>query len=44
MNEPITQAVALMLNNDRKRLAVAGRCGVIGHVRLEDALKCLGLR
>jgi hypothetical protein len=44
MHEPITQAVELMLNNDKKHLAVAGRCGVIGHVRLEDALRCLGLR
>jgi hypothetical protein len=44
MNEPVTYAVELMLNNDRKEIAVVGRCGVIGHVRLEDALRHLGLR
>jgi hypothetical protein len=44
MHEPITQAIELMLNNDRKQIAVAGRCGIIGYVRLEDALRFLGLR
>jgi hypothetical protein len=44
MNEPVTYAVELMLNNDRKQIAVFGPCGIIGYVRLEDALRHLGLR
>jgi hypothetical protein len=44
MGEPLMRAVELMLKIDLSRMAVAGCQGIIGHIRLEDALCHLGLR
>jgi|GEM_PF-2081970 len=43
MADPIMRAIELMLKNDISRIAVAGSQGLIGHIRLEDALRHLGL-
>ena len=43
MADPLMRAVELMLKNDLSRIAVAGSQGLIGHIRLEDALRHLGL-
>ena len=43
MIDPLMRAVELMLKNDLSRIAVAGCQGLIGHIRLEDALRHLGL-
>ena len=39
----ITDALEMMLKNNLKRIAVSRRTKLIGMVRLEDALKALGL-
>ena len=44
MADPIMRAIELMLKNDISRLAVAGCQGIIGYIRLEDALRHLGVR
>jgi hypothetical protein len=44
MGDPIMRAIELMLKNDLSRMAVTGCQGLIGHIRLEDALNHLGLR
>lgn len=44
MDEPLTLAIEMMLNNDKKEITVVGRHGVIGYVCLEDALRHMGLR
>ncbi|RJQ84157.1 MAG: hypothetical protein C4519_05570 [Desulfobacteraceae bacterium] len=44
MFDSLTQAVELMLENNRQEIAVSGRSGIIGCIRLEDALHHLGLR
>lgn len=41
--EKITDALELMLKNNLKRIAVARQNEIMGMVRLEDALKALGL-
>ena len=41
--DPIMRAIELMLKNDITRITVTGCQGVVGHVRLEDALSRLGL-
>jgi len=41
--EKITDALELMLKNNVKRIAVARKNEIMGMVRLEDALKALGL-
>ncbi|MBI5897443.1 MAG: hypothetical protein HZB24_16005 [Desulfobacterales bacterium] len=43
MADPIMRAIELMLKNDISRIAVTGCQGLIGHIRLEDALRHLGL-
>ncbi len=43
LTDPVMRAVELMLKKDLSRIAVSGRYGVIGHLRLEDALRHLGL-
>lgn len=42
--DPIMRAVELMLKNDLTQIAVVGCRGLIGHLRLDDALQHLGLR
>lgn len=42
--DPIMRAVELMVKNGLTHIAVVGCQGVIGHIRLEDALRHLGLR
>jgi len=42
-DERITDALEVMLKNDLKRIAVSKENEVLGMVRLEDALKKLGL-
>jgi signal-transduction protein with cAMP-binding, CBS, and nucleotidyltransferase domain len=39
----ITEALEIMLKNDLKRIAVTRGKEVLGMIRLEDALKSLGL-
>ena len=41
--DKITDALEVMLKNNRKRIAVRSKREVIGMIRLDDALKALGL-
>jgi hypothetical protein len=43
ISDPIMRAVELMLKNDLTQIAVLGCRGLIGHIRLDDALRHLGL-
>lgn len=43
MSDSVMRAVELMLKNDLKVIAVTTGGRHIGHVRLEEALRCLGL-
>ncbi|UCG80557.1 MAG: CBS domain-containing protein [Desulfobacterales bacterium] len=40
----ITEAIEVMLKNDLRRIAVTNRGMVVGMIRLEDALKKVGLQ
>jgi CBS domain-containing protein len=42
-DDRITEAIAIMLKNDLKRIAVTKGTTVMGMIRLEDALKGIGL-
>lgn len=42
--ERITKAIEAMLKNDLRRIAVTNGAKVIGMIRLEDALKKIGLQ
>jgi hypothetical protein len=44
ITDPIMRAIELMLKNDLTQIAVVGCRGLIGHLRLNDALQHLGLR
>jgi CBS domain-containing protein len=44
MTDSVMRAVELMLKNDLTAIAVSAGGRLIGHIRLEDALKHLGLR
>jgi hypothetical protein len=44
MNDSLMRAVELMLKNDLKAIGVITSGRRIGHIRLEEALECLGLR
>ncbi len=39
----ITEAIEILLKNDLKQIAVTGKDVVIGMIKLEDALKAIGL-
>ena len=39
----ITEAIEVLLNNDLKQIAVTRKDAVVGMIRLEDALKAIGL-
>jgi len=43
VEDKITRAIKLMLNNEVKRIAVMRNNKPIGFIRLEDALEALGL-
>ncbi|MFZ1985527.1 MAG: CBS domain-containing protein [Desulfatitalea sp.] len=43
ITDPIMRAIELMLKNDLTQIAVVGCRGLIGHLRLDDALQHLGL-
>ena len=43
MTDSVMRAVELMLKNDLTMIAVTTGGRHIGHIRLEEALKCLGL-
>jgi len=39
----ITEAIEVLLNNDIKQIAVTRKGAVVGMIRLEDALRTIGL-
>ena len=41
--DSITEAIEILLNNDLKQIAVTRKDTVVGMIRLEDALKAIGL-
>ncbi len=41
--DSITEAIEILLNNDLKQIAVTRKDAVVGMIRLEDALKTIGL-
>ena len=41
--DSITEAIEILLNNDLKQIAVTRKNVVVGMIRLEDALKTIGL-
>jgi predicted transcriptional regulator len=41
--DSITEAIEILLNNDLKQIAVTRKDVVVGMIRLEDALKTIGL-
>ena len=42
--DPVIRAVEVMLRHDLQMIAVNGRGRLVGHIRLSEALNCLGLR
>ncbi len=44
LSEPVTRAVEMMLQYDLKIIAVTRNGRLVGHVRLAEALKFLGIR
>ncbi len=43
VEDKITDAIEVMLKNDLERIAVASKDKILGMIRLEDALKVVGL-
>ncbi|MBU4100594.1 MAG: CBS domain-containing protein [Proteobacteria bacterium] len=43
VNDKITDAIEVMLKNDLDRIAVTSKDKILGMIKLEDALKVIGL-
>ena len=43
VEDKITDAIEVMLKNDRNRIAVTSKDKILGMIKLEDALKVIGL-